>query len=73
MVGYQSEAAFQRAFKQHAGMTPSQWRRAMKPRENQAVKLRQRSQSRGTASSEQASPGSDQDSSGACADAKFSV
>jgi AraC family transcriptional activator of mtrCDE len=26
-VGYQSEAAFQRAFKQHMGMTPAQWRR----------------------------------------------
>jgi AraC family transcriptional activator of mtrCDE len=26
-VGYQSEAAFQRAFKQHVGMTPAQWRR----------------------------------------------
>jgi AraC family transcriptional regulator, activator of mtrCDE len=27
-VGYQSEAAFQRAFKQRMGMTPAQWRRA---------------------------------------------
>jgi AraC family transcriptional activator of mtrCDE len=27
-VGYQSEAAFQRAFKQHMGVTPAQWRRA---------------------------------------------
>jgi AraC family transcriptional activator of mtrCDE len=26
-VGYKSEAAFQRAFKQHAGVTPAQWRR----------------------------------------------
>jgi AraC family transcriptional regulator, activator of mtrCDE len=26
-VGYQSEAAFQRAFKLHMGMTPAQWRR----------------------------------------------
>jgi AraC family transcriptional activator of mtrCDE len=26
-VGYQSEAAFQRAFKQHMGMTPAGWRR----------------------------------------------
>jgi AraC family transcriptional activator of mtrCDE len=26
-VGYQSEAAFQRAFKQHIGVTPAQWRR----------------------------------------------
>ncbi|HEY4365725.1 MAG TPA: AraC family transcriptional regulator [Steroidobacteraceae bacterium] len=26
-VGYQSEAAFQRAFKQRMGMTPAQWRR----------------------------------------------
>lgn len=28
MVGYQSEAAFQRVFKRHVGMTPAQWRRA---------------------------------------------
>jgi AraC family transcriptional regulator, activator of mtrCDE len=27
-VGYQSEAAFQRAFKQRIGMTPAHWRRA---------------------------------------------
>lgn len=27
MVGYQSEAAFQRAFKLHIGLTPAQWRR----------------------------------------------
>lgn len=27
MVGYQSEAAFQRAFKNHMGLTPAQWRR----------------------------------------------
>lgn len=26
-VGYQSEAAFQRAFKSHTGVTPSQWRK----------------------------------------------
>lgn len=26
-VGYQSEAAFQRAFKNHMGLTPAQWRR----------------------------------------------
>jgi AraC family transcriptional activator of mtrCDE len=26
-VGYQSEAAFQRAFKQRMGMTPAQWRK----------------------------------------------
>ncbi|HET6609093.1 MAG TPA: AraC family transcriptional regulator [Rhodopila sp.] len=26
-AGYQSEAAFQRVFKQHMGMTPAQWRR----------------------------------------------
>jgi AraC family transcriptional regulator, activator of mtrCDE len=25
--GYQSEAAFQRAFKSHMGMTPAQWRK----------------------------------------------
>lgn len=28
LVGYQSEAAFQRAFKGHMGMTPAQWRKA---------------------------------------------
>lgn len=28
-VGYQSEAAFQRAFKQHMGVTPAQWRRTV--------------------------------------------
>jgi AraC family transcriptional regulator, activator of mtrCDE len=27
-VGYQSEAAFQRAFKSHRGLTPAQWRKA---------------------------------------------
>ena len=27
-VGYQSEAAFQRAFKSHMGVTPSRWRKA---------------------------------------------
>jgi AraC family transcriptional activator of mtrCDE len=27
MAGYQSEAAFQRAFKQHMGVTPARWRR----------------------------------------------
>jgi AraC family transcriptional activator of mtrCDE len=26
-VGYQSEAAFQRAFKSHMRMTPAQWRK----------------------------------------------
>jgi AraC family transcriptional activator of mtrCDE len=26
-VGYQSEAAFQRAFKSHMGMTPAEWRK----------------------------------------------
>ncbi|MHC2437055.1 AraC family transcriptional regulator [Bradyrhizobium sp. USDA 4451] len=31
MVGYQSEAAFQRAFKSHMGVTPAQWRRAQPP------------------------------------------
>ncbi len=30
-VGYQSEAAFQRAFKGHMGVTPAQWRRMREP------------------------------------------
>ncbi|QPF87256.1 AraC family transcriptional regulator [Bradyrhizobium genosp. L] len=31
MVGYQSEAAFQRAFKSHMGVTPAQWRKGQSP------------------------------------------
>jgi len=30
-VGYQSEAAFQRAFKSHMGLTPAQWRKSHGP------------------------------------------
>ena len=30
-VGYQSEAAFQRAFKSHMGITPAQWRKTQEP------------------------------------------
>lgn len=30
-VGYQSEAAFQRAFKSHMGVTPARWRKAQQP------------------------------------------
>jgi AraC family transcriptional activator of mtrCDE len=30
-VGYQSEAAFQRAFKGHMGITPAQWRKMQEP------------------------------------------
>ena len=30
-VGYQSEAAFQRAFKGHMGVTPAQWRKIEGP------------------------------------------
>ncbi|MCP3402985.1 AraC family transcriptional regulator [Bradyrhizobium sp. CCGB20] len=30
-VGYQSEAAFQRAFKSHMGITPAQWRKMQGP------------------------------------------
>jgi len=35
-VGYQSEAAFQRTFKQKMGVTPSQWRRASQPQDGAA-------------------------------------
>ncbi|WGS19485.1 MULTISPECIES: AraC family transcriptional regulator [unclassified Bradyrhizobium] len=31
LVGYQSEAAFQRAFKGHMGVTPAQWRKTQEP------------------------------------------
>lgn len=31
VVGYQSEAAFQRAFKRHIGITPAQWRKTEAP------------------------------------------
>jgi len=31
MIGYRSEAAFQRAFKQRMGTTPAQWRRMARP------------------------------------------
>jgi AraC family transcriptional activator of mtrCDE len=34
-VGYQSEAAFQRAFKQRMKITPAQWRRAAQGSEDQ--------------------------------------
>ena len=30
-VGYQSEAAFQRAFKSHMGITPAQWPKTQEP------------------------------------------
>src|SRR5258708_28654753 len=30
-AGYQSEAAFQRAFKSHMGVTPAQWRKTQEP------------------------------------------
>jgi AraC family transcriptional activator of mtrCDE len=40
MVGYQSEAAFQRAFKQWMGMTPAQWRRAGRSTEQFPVPAR---------------------------------
>jgi AraC family transcriptional activator of mtrCDE len=47
MVGYQSEAAFQRAFKQRMGVTPAQWRRgehsseaALIPCQRQSFELR---------------------------------
>jgi AraC family transcriptional activator of mtrCDE len=30
-IGYQSEAAFQRAFKSHMGVTPAEWRKMQEP------------------------------------------
>lgn len=36
LAGYQSEAAFQRAFKQHMGSTPAQWRRQTRTSEDGA-------------------------------------
>jgi AraC family transcriptional activator of mtrCDE len=38
-VGYQSEAAFQRAFKSHMGVTPAQWRKKDSDAEPAAVSL----------------------------------
>jgi len=35
-VGYQSDAAFQRAFKQRMGITPARWRRAARSSESEA-------------------------------------
>jgi len=37
MVGYQSEAAFQRAFKSHMGITPAQWRKTQELSGREAV------------------------------------
>jgi AraC family transcriptional activator of mtrCDE len=37
MAGYQSEAAFQRAFKQHMGVTPARWRRDAPPTDGDGV------------------------------------
>ncbi|GJD53560.1 HTH-type transcriptional regulator MtrA [Methylobacterium crusticola] len=39
MAGYQSEAAFQRAFKQHVGVTPAQWRRGAQTAEPPVLSL----------------------------------
>jgi AraC family transcriptional activator of mtrCDE len=39
-VGYQSEAAFQRAFKQRMGVTPARWRRAAQSAEQDSPGLR---------------------------------
>ena len=37
IAGYQSEAAFQRAFKSHMGVTPAQWRRTQPPEQEAAA------------------------------------
>ena len=37
IAGYQSEAAFQRAFKSHIGVTPAQWRKAQPPDQETAA------------------------------------
>ncbi len=37
IAGYQSEAAFQRAFKSHMGVTPAQWRRTQPPEQETAA------------------------------------
>ncbi|HEX3502331.1 MAG TPA: AraC family transcriptional regulator [Xanthobacteraceae bacterium] len=40
-VGYQSEAAFQRAFKSHMGVTPAQWRKAQETSTADLLPMRQ--------------------------------
>jgi AraC family transcriptional activator of mtrCDE len=42
-VGYQSEAAFQRAFKSHMGMTPAQWRKTQELSSTELFAVRQSS------------------------------
>src|SRR6266446_2500199 len=46
-VGYQSEAAFQRAFKSHMGMTPAQWRKAQEVSSADLFALRRSSKAKG--------------------------
>jgi AraC family transcriptional regulator, activator of mtrCDE len=45
-VGYQSEAAFQRAFKSHMGMTPAQWRKAQQVSNAELLAMRRPSADR---------------------------
>jgi AraC-like DNA-binding protein len=49
MVGYQSEAAFQRAFKSHMGVTPAQWRKSQPSGEDVVVGLAAAADPKGSA------------------------
>jgi AraC family transcriptional regulator, activator of mtrCDE len=46
-VGYQSEAAFQRAFKRHMGITPAQWRKTQQASSADLFPMRRSSKAKG--------------------------
>ena len=48
-VGYQSEAAFQRAFKRHMGITPAQWRKTQQASSADLFPMRRSSKAKGSA------------------------